>query len=508
VDTIQFTWGTRLNLRSEVLIDRYVIMQKLGWGHFSTVWLARDFKYGTYVAIKVQKSASHYLDAAYDEVELLQKAAKLSTSDEWRERLKTIHGKDNPRQYTRDDCHVVQLLNAFIYRGPYGHHFCMIFEILGVNLLEIIKRYQYKGVPINLARKIARQCLIGLDYLHTICHIIHTDLKPENVLLTLTQEQINQIVESGEIKRDPRLEDKIAQLQSIFKILPMRTIIEECKGTWGEESPRMASSSAKKSNHSPPKVTPTNSNFIEDTIGSLSTTVDGVFDLKEKFEEIVETHGETLNQRDKKNLKKKLKRKLKKNKKAQGEGEQEESDDEKENHVNAPAPTSSVAQTKKENIKTEAPKKEAPKPKGLLEIIPDPFENDPDPYVREFKLKIADLGNACWTHHHFQPEIQTRQYRSPEVILGIYFNETADIWSFACMNYEMLTGDFLFAPQKNKDYSKSDDHLALMMELLQKFPRNYATIGTNSKKYFDKFGNLKKINDLRHFPLKEALLKT
>lgn len=76
----------------EVLIDRYVIMQKLGWGHFSTVWLARDFKYGTYVAIKVQKSANHYLDAAYDEVELLQKAAKYSTSNEWKERLRKIHG--------------------------------------------------------------------------------------------------------------------------------------------------------------------------------------------------------------------------------------------------------------------------------------------------------------------------------------------------------------------------------------------------------------------------------
>jgi len=44
------------------------------------------------VAIKVQKSASHYLDAAYDEVELLQKASKLSTSPEWKERLKKIYG--------------------------------------------------------------------------------------------------------------------------------------------------------------------------------------------------------------------------------------------------------------------------------------------------------------------------------------------------------------------------------------------------------------------------------
>ena len=47
------------------MIKRYVIIQKLGWGHFSTVWLAKDFKYDTYVAIKIQKSAPHYMDAAY-----------------------------------------------------------------------------------------------------------------------------------------------------------------------------------------------------------------------------------------------------------------------------------------------------------------------------------------------------------------------------------------------------------------------------------------------------------
>jgi serine/threonine-protein kinase SRPK3 len=47
------------------MINRYVIIQKLGWGHFSTVWLAKDFKYDTYVAIKIQKSAPHYMDAAY-----------------------------------------------------------------------------------------------------------------------------------------------------------------------------------------------------------------------------------------------------------------------------------------------------------------------------------------------------------------------------------------------------------------------------------------------------------
>ena len=60
----------------EVMINRYVIVQKLGWGHFSTVWLARDMKFNTYVALKVQKSASHYQEAAYDEVEILDVVAR------------------------------------------------------------------------------------------------------------------------------------------------------------------------------------------------------------------------------------------------------------------------------------------------------------------------------------------------------------------------------------------------------------------------------------------------
>ena len=126
---------------------------------------------------------------------------------------------------------------------------------------------------------------------------------------------------------------------------------------------------------------------------------------------------------------------------------------------------------------------------------------------KNFKLKIADLGNGCWTHYHFQPEIQTRQYRGPEVILGINYNETADLWSFACMIFEMLTGDFLFDPKKSNDFKKNDDHLAQMIELLNEFPRNWSTIGTNSKRYFDKDGKLKKIKTLRFWGLKDILMQ-
>ena len=60
---------------------------------------------------------------------------------------------------------------------------CMVFEVLGDNLLSLIRRAHYRGLPLPAVRQIAAHVLVGLDYLHRQLSIIHTDLKPENVLL-------------------------------------------------------------------------------------------------------------------------------------------------------------------------------------------------------------------------------------------------------------------------------------------------------------------------------------
>lgn len=69
---------------------------------------------------------------------------------------------------------------------------------------------------------------------------------------------------------------------------------------------------------------------------------------------------------------------------------------------------------------------------------------------------MADLGNACWTDHHFTNDIQTRQYRSPEAILGGKYDTSADIWSVGCIMFELLTGDYLFDPHNSSHFTKDD----------------------------------------------------
>ncbi|NXN35589.1 SRPK kinase, partial [Rhinoptilus africanus] len=116
--------------------------------------------------------------------------------------------------------------------------------------------------------------------------------------------------------------------------------------------------------------------------------------------------------------------------------------------------------------------------------------------LMSIEVKIADLGSACWTYKPFSKEIQTQPYRALEVLLGLDYGTPADIWSTGCLAFEMATGERLFDPQPGKYFSRDDDHVARIIELLGRIPPQIALSWNKSTKFFSRPGALLRISRL------------
>ena len=156
---------------------RYEVLQKLGYGHFSTVWLAEDLHFGRkdcspparfkFVALKVQRSKETHSEAALDEVHLLRELKKQKANPAWKKDLERLRAMG--LQGREGETHCIEMLDNFPHYGPNGKHYCSVFEIMGPNLLDVIRffdRTHGKGLPLFLAKRIARQILVGLHFMH------------------------------------------------------------------------------------------------------------------------------------------------------------------------------------------------------------------------------------------------------------------------------------------------------------------------------------------------------
>ena len=125
------------------------------------------------------------------------------------------------------------------------------------------------------------------------------------------------------------------------------------------------------------------------------------------------------------------------------------------------------------------------------------------------KVKLADMGTACSIAEipKIGHDIQTREYRSPEILLGANWDTTVDLWSLACMLFELGTGDYLFHPHTGPNWDKDEDHLAQMLELLGKAPRHITQNGKYCGDFFNSKGNLRHISKLKFWAVQDLLIE-
>jgi len=102
-------------------------------------------------------------------------------------------------------------------------------------------------------------------------------------------------------------------------------------------------------------------------------------------------------------------------------------------------------------------------------------------------------------------KIQTRYFRSPEVILQYNLTEKCDMWSVGCMIYELLTGKILFNPGKNIRFSRDRYHILAMYNNLGPIPKNLIKKSKNKNVFFTKNGLLKNGYKIKYTPLSQII---
>ncbi|XP_060094243.1 SRSF protein kinase 3-like [Heteronotia binoei] len=312
--------------QGEVFNGRYQVVQNLGCGYFSTVWLCQDMGKKRCVAVKVPKGGENFAEAALDEVML----------------LRCVNSK---RRKEQAEDHIIRLLDDFKMIGENGFHVCLVFELLGPSLQSLLSCPGIQGLPLPFVKKVTHQVLKGLHFLHKECRIIHADIKPENILLYVTEESLKTL---------------------------LHNMVSSSEGTKPQRPDDMA---------------------------------------------------------------------------------------------------------------------------VLLDCC----------NLMKMGVKIADLGSACWTYKSFSKKIQTQPYRALEVLLGLDYGTPADIWSTACLAFELATGEHLFEPQAGRYFSRDDDHVARIIELLGRIPPQIALFWKQASGFFSRKGALLRLSRISSYDLYHLL---
>ncbi|KAJ3289961.1 Dual specificity tyrosine-phosphorylation-regulated kinase 1A [Borealophlyctis nickersoniae] len=140
----------------EVWNNRFEIGALLGKGSFGQVVAAFDRQCGVQVAIKVIKNRQSFYKQAQLELQILD--------------LLNTHNATG----------VVRKREQFMHRN----HLCIVYERLGLNLYEALRKRHFAGFSLALIRRWGRQVLASLSFLaRPEIQVIHCDLKPENILL-------------------------------------------------------------------------------------------------------------------------------------------------------------------------------------------------------------------------------------------------------------------------------------------------------------------------------------
>lgn len=156
-------------LKGEIINKKYILLYKIGGGSFSSVWLSVNIINSKYYAIKVQNLEDY--ETGIEEINLFL----------------TFNKENNPT--------INHLIENFIFKTDEGEHVCMVLDLFAGSIYDIMRMGKYSnGFPYETVKIIIYQLLEAMNIINKKYKILHTDIKPENVLIVGINNKVNEII--------------------------------------------------------------------------------------------------------------------------------------------------------------------------------------------------------------------------------------------------------------------------------------------------------------------------
>lgn len=420
-----------------ILKREYVLLQKIGHGNNATVWICYHIPKKSFFAMKIQDNQCYHDGCR--EVVIIKKINQYC------------------KEHEDKNIYCVNMLDYFIFEEDDETKFvCSVYDLYAGSIQMVINAGKHKyGLPVASVKQIIKQLLTALSTLHHDLDIIHTDIKPENILFKGMPENHTYVFDTF-IKSE--FHEKYQKLCELYQNDETR-LIEELE-VLAIDSIRNIYESNLDSNEE--ELVPDEDDFDEEDY------IEGEMDSSEESED--ENNG-VFNER-------------------------KQSVDDVIEYLDYKIIHDLDEDYDFENILNNKP------------YTTDVDEVIDDKYIINCETALTDFGNSYFRKKRTKNEIQDRRYRAPEVILDIDYSFACDIWSVMCVAYELLTGFVLFEPV---DLPLNQDlhHLFLIEKLVDSIPIEMKKASKRTKFLFDKNRNyhIKNVKEFTHFPMKDRLVK-
>lgn len=430
-----------------VLKEDYILLKQIGYGNNAKVWMSYQISRKLFVAMKIQDFQCY--------------------NDGCRE--VTIIKKINSYCEENKNIYCVTMLDYFVYEEDDDvKYVCSIYELYAGSIQMVLNSGKHKyGLPLTVVKIITKQLLTTLATLHSKLKIIHTDIKPENILFKGMPEDHSKMIE---LFISSEFQSRYNDLCEVFK---------NDKSRFLEELEVLAMVSVKE-------------------ICRLDTNVDGG---DEDFTPDDDDEDDFI----------------------EGEGDfDSNSDPDSELNSNEEEENDNCFNDRKQSIDdiienldyVDIHDIEVEGEYDFVSVLnnnqntTDKKEIIDEKYIINCETALTDFGNSYFYEKRTKNEIQDRRYRAPEVVLDFNYGYECDIWSVSCVVFELLTGFVLFEPG---DYPVNKDihHLFLMEKMLGQLPLQMKKTSKRSKFLFDKSRNyhIKNVQEFQPTPLKDRLIK-